>query len=340
MFSQESIVGLVDFITNHLAVFLLPVMITTFLVAIVLRVLVHYTVTRELWFAKEFHKRVHSFLDNLKGSTDNLSFYVCMKLMLEKTYYELFLERAYHQRRYSDYIMSHADRVFYLQEGSARLVKETLRQSKHLRYQKERPRFIEMVKNIFESNVCFKRVMGILPVQLTHDVLSILPGIFIIGGIFGTFLGIMAALPELKGMDLTDVEGAQMIMGDFLKNISFSMSTSVVGIILSVSMTFLNTLLDPEKVFIKAVNKVENSMELLWDCCATNNLPKDISGFNQHRDPIEALAENAVDKELRGKKGFEVKEGQSEEEPKQAGNVDPEGSHQASDIEDDIKKAG
>jgi hypothetical protein len=35
-------------------------------------------------------------------------------------------------------------------------------------------------------------------------------------------------------------------------------------------------------------------MELLWDTCENNKLPKDILDFNEHRDPIEALAEDAV----------------------------------------------
>ena len=64
-----------------------------------------------------------------------------------------------------------------------------------------------MTKNVFDNNPNFKKVMGVFPVQASHDVLNILPGIFIIGGIFGTFLGIMAALPELANMELSDVEG-------------------------------------------------------------------------------------------------------------------------------------
>jgi hypothetical protein len=294
MISQESIQGFIKFITDDLAVYLLPIMLLVFFAAVALRVLVQYTVKREAWFAKEFYKRVHDHLDELDGHQEDMSFYVNVKMNLERTYYELFVVRAYMKRRNPDYVMDVTDRVFLIQEGCARLVKETLRQVQHLRYQKERPRFLEITKNVFDNNVCFKKVIGILPVQPTHDTLNILPGIFIIGGIFGTFLGIMAALPELGEMKLEDVEGAKLIMDNFLNSIAFSMSTSIIGIILSVSMTFINTLLDPEKVFIKAVNKFENTMELLWDTCENNKLPKDILDFNEHRDPIEALAEDAV----------------------------------------------
>jgi len=302
MFSQESISGFINFLTEDLAVYLLPAMIFVFTVATALRFLVHYTVTRELWFTKEFYKRIHEHLDSKSQKTEDQSFYVSMKKNLEKTYYELFVVRAYMKRRNPDYVIDMTDRIFLIQEGCARLVKENLRQIKHLRYQKERPRFIEITKNVFDNNVCFKKIMGIIPVQATHDVLNILPGIFIVSGIFGTFLGIMAALPELGEMKLEDVEGAKIIMDKFLTSIAFAMSTSIIGIIVSVCMTFLNTLFDPEKVFLKTINKFENTMELLWDSCENNTLPEDIPGFDQHRDPIEALAEDAVENQVnRGK---------------------------------------
>ena len=298
MFSQETIKGFIDFLTEDLAVFLLPAMLFAFMVGVGLRVLVYFTVSRELWFAKEFYKRAHDYLDSKGGGEKDLSFYVSMKFILEKTYYELFVVRAYLKRRKPDAVMAFSDRVFLIQEGCARLVKESLRQIRYLRYNVERPRFIELTKNVFDNNPCFKNVVGVLPVQSLHDVLNILPGIFIVGGIFGTFLGIMGALPELGNMKLEDVEGAKVIMDNFLKSISFSMSTSIIGIIVSVLMTFVNTMLDPEKLFLKTINKFENSMELLWDCCESNVLPKDIPGFDEHRDPIEALAEDAIESQL------------------------------------------
>lgn len=300
MFSQEFISSLIEFLTTSATDWLLPVMMFTFMVGLVLRGLVYFTVSREYWFATEFYKRVHNYLDNEDIDKKDISFYVLMKKNLERTFYESFVVRAYYKRRNPDYVMDWSDRVFLIQQGCARLVKETLRQTKFLRHTTERPRFIELTKNVFENNPNFKKIMGIIPVAGTHDVLNILPGVFIIGGIFGTFLGIMGALPELGDMKLEDVEGAKMIMDNFLTKISFSMSTSIIGIIVSVCMTFVNTLLDPEKMYMKTINKFENTMELAWDVSTNNKLPKDISDFDEHRDPVEALAEDAVETEVKG----------------------------------------
>ncbi len=341
MFSQETIKGFINFLTQDLAVFLLPSMLFVFCVGVGLRFLVYFTVSRELWFAKEFYKRSHEYLDTHGTNSKNLSFYVAMKLILEKTYYELFVVRAYMKRRKPDTVMAISDRLFLIQEGSARLVKESLRQIKHLRYNVERPRFIELTKNVFDNNVCFKKIMGVIPVQATHDVLNILPGIFVIGGIFGTFLGIMGALPELGNMKLDDVEGAKMIMDNFLKSISFSMSTSIIGIIVSVIMTFFNTLMDPEKLFLKTINKFENSMELLWDCCESNILPQDIPGFDEHRDPIEALAEDAIESQLGGPTGLASVAGTFKEFTKKEQNTSPLESDEVevNSDKDDVEKA-
>jgi hypothetical protein len=81
------------------------------------------------------------------------------------------------------------------------------------------------------------------------------------------------------------------------------MSTSIIGIIVSVTMTFVNTLFDPEKLFMKTVNKFENSMELLWDCCDNNVLPKDVPDFDKHLDPLDGrkIAQEDIERQIFGK---------------------------------------
>ena len=88
-------------------------MVFIFFVAVGLRFLVHFTVSREFWFAKEFYKRVHEHLDQRDFSAKDKSFYISMKVNLEKTYYELFVVRAYMKRRNPDVIMDVSDRFFF-----------------------------------------------------------------------------------------------------------------------------------------------------------------------------------------------------------------------------------
>ncbi len=276
---------------------LLPTLVVLFFVGTFFRILVYYTVKRNEWFAREFEKRMNKFIE-ADRPTDKHSFYVTVKRLLERTYYELFEVRAIMRRRKLDYVMAPGDRLFLIQAGSAFLVKDTLRQIRFLRYGGERPRFVEISKTVFQNNPCFNRVFGILPAAPVNDALNVLPSIFIIGGIFGTFMGIMKALPELGGMDLANAEATKLTMGAFLTRLSFSMATSIVGIFLSVVMTLINTFLNPERIFMEVVNRFEYSMEFLWQRCETNEVPADIPNFDENRDAIEALAEYSVEQEV------------------------------------------
>ncbi len=303
MFNQDIIQGMVDSLVVFATDLLMPAMGVVFIGAICARFLVYYTVKREEWFCKEFSKRVKKFMDARDEKAEQ-SFYLVTKRLLEITYYEIFEVRAILKRRNPDAIMTMADRVFLVQQGAARIVIDTLRQVKYLKYGQERPKLLEISNNVYKNNPCFNRVFGLFPVSVLNDILNVIPGLFIVGGIFGTFLGIMKALPELGGMNLSDIEGAKLIMDNFLLKISFSMSTSIVGIVLSVTCTLLNTFLGCEKIFMETVELYENEMDILWNMSSSNKLPADVSNFDADRDPIEILAEELISKELSVEIGF------------------------------------
>ncbi|MCB9061692.1 MAG: hypothetical protein H6622_09240 [Halobacteriovoraceae bacterium] len=291
---QEILKGLADLLT--------PTMIVVFFIGTSLRALVYWTIKREDWFAREFERRAHAFLE-LMSKDGHFSFYLATKKLLEKTFYELFILRAIMKRRKPDVIMSISDRIFLIQQGAAFIVKDTLKQIKFLKHQGHPPKMLEITKTVCQNNPCFNKVFGIIPVTI-NDVLNVLPGMFVIGGIFGTFLGIMEGLFDLTNMDIADVAGTQDLMNDFLSKVSFSMSTSLTGIVLSVTMTIMNTLLNPEKLFYDIIFRFENSLDILWNRSDSNFLPEEIKDFDENRDPIEALAENAVQKEFELAKKF------------------------------------
>jgi len=302
MFSQDLVQSLVDGVVIFATDLLMPAMAVFFLFSISLRVLIYYTVKREDWFSKEFSKRVKKFQDARSENADQ-SFYVATKRLLEITYYEVFEIRAIMKRRNPDAIMTVTDRVFLVQQGSARMVHDILKHIKYLKWG-ERPKFLEISNNVLRNNPCFNRVFGIIPVGVFNDFLNTVPGLFIVGGIFGTFLGIMKALPELGGMNLSDVEGSKLIMDNFLLKISFSMSTSIIGIILSVCMSLANTFFSCEKVYMETVERLESEFDTLWNMSAHNKLPGEISSFEADRDPIEVLSEDLIAKELHVEVGF------------------------------------
>ena len=301
---NDLITDVINGVINFANDMLMPLMVITFVGAVIMRLLIHYTIKREEWFAKAFQKRTYDYLLKKHQRDRYSSFYVTTKLLLEKTYYELFIMRSILKRRNPDIITDKTDRLFLVKPGCARLVKDTLKHIQFFRYDMHRPNTMEISVQIFEKNTHFNRVLGYLPIGTFNEILNLLPGIFIVGGIFGTFLGIMKALPELGAMDLADIDKTKQVMDHFLVKMSYSMITSILGIILNVAMTFLNAFFNPNKIFVDIVERFNNSLDSLWSSCSDNKLPGEIQDFDEHKDPIEALAEDAVNKEVAKSKDY------------------------------------
>jgi len=281
----------------------LPFMCLTFIAAIVCRALVFYTVKRHEWFAWEFEKRVSRFLkrEDVRKS-QNVSFYVISKRLMEKTFYEVFENRDKLLRRRYDPMMSFTDRVFLVKMGCAWIVHDFLKQIRFLRYGGQPPKLLNITKNVFSKNPYFNNILGVIPTGKTNELLNILPGLFVIGGIFGTFLGVMKGIPELSGMDLNDPEKTKAIMDSFLVEVAMSMGSSLMGIFFSVCMTLLNTWCSPDRAYSEAVDRLENSLDLLWNYSHSNEVPDGNEPFDEHKDPLEALAAASLVQQLEKRK--------------------------------------
>jgi hypothetical protein len=272
-------VGITGIVNLGMA-YVLPAMVALFIAGVVLRMMIYFTTKCEYLFAIEFEKRMYQHLADPEKKSHGTSFHHVTKHLLEKTYHEHFELKAKYKRRKFDHITSLTDRLFLIQAGAMRIMTDTLSQTRYLQKNGKEPRFLDVSKFVFGSNPIFNRIMGVLPLGVFHETINILPGIFLVGGIFGTFLGTMSALPMLSGIDPTNVELTKSVMDGFLHNMTFSMGKSVLGIVLSVIMTFLNTAFSPEGMFLEMVNKYTTSLEFLWNDTETNEVSA---------DPIEAL---------------------------------------------------
>ncbi|KYG63028.1 hypothetical protein AZI87_15820 [Bdellovibrio bacteriovorus] len=270
-----------------------------FMVGFFFRAMIYYTVRRHEWFAKEFEKRVNRFIEGeVPGKAQNVSFYVLSKKLLERTYYEVFEIRDRMKRRKPDSIMATSDRVFLVRQGCAWLVKDILKQLKFLKWSEGNPKLLNITKATLQHNPCFNRVFGVIPMVGLNDLISILPGLFVVGGILGTFIGIAGGLQELGTMNLQDLESTKNIMDRFLHEISFAMKTSIVGIIFSLLSHVTNVILSPERSYVSMVDRFESALDLLWYRSDNNNYPEHERPFDEHRDAVEALAEDALNKEI------------------------------------------
>ncbi len=277
----------------------MPFMLGTFVIGATMRLLVFHTVKRHEWFAREFEDRVTDFMhDEMDHKRESTSFFVVSKRLLERTYYEVFEQREQARKNKPGTMMLLSDRLFLIKMGCAWLVHDILKQVRYLKYGTQPPKLVNITKSSLAKNPAFNRVFGLIPAVSTNDLLNVLPGLFVIGGIFGTFLGVMNGLPELGGMDMNDPEKTKVIMDRFLIDVALSMGASVTGIILSVAMTIINTIFSPERLFADIVDRFENSLDLLWNYSHSNEVPAGLKAFDENADPVEALASASLVQQL------------------------------------------
>jgi hypothetical protein len=275
-----------------------------FLIGAFLRLAMWQTVSRHAWFAREFERRVGEFMVHEQpGKVVRSSFYVLAKRMLERTFYESFALRDRLKRRRGDVIMGMNDRIFLVKPGCAWLVTDILNQIKFLKWTNETPKLLRITRATFSHNPFFNRIFGVVPIDSTNDIVSILPGLFIIAGILGTFVGIAGGLQDLGGMNLQDIEATKSVMDRFLHEIAFAMKTSIAGIIFSLCAHIVNTLFNPERVYESMVDRFESSLDLLWYRSDNNDFPAETEQGEQ--DPIEALAQDSVQLEVKWTKSRE-----------------------------------
>jgi hypothetical protein len=264
------------------------------ILGLVFRWLVFFTVKRHEIFVREFEKRVNLSLDSELPSSP--SFYLESKKLLEKTYYEVYEIRDRMMRRQYDKVASLSDRLFMIKQGSAWLVKDLLKQIRHVKWASTPPNLLNMTKASFHQNPYFNRVLGIFPITTTSDITGILPGMFVVGGILGTFIGISKGLPELGGMNISDIENSRLIMDRFLNEVAFAMQASIIGILSSIIMNIVNTWLSPEKLYVSMNDRFENSLELLWYRSKNNDIAENGETVSDQiqKDASELLAEEAL----------------------------------------------
>jgi hypothetical protein len=126
------------------------------------------------------------------------------------------------------------------------------------------PDFAEVTKRVMDRDLNWVKLYGLLSIDKISRMIDALPGIFIITGIFGTFLGISNALPQIANIDFQNVAGSSDVLGAFVLEITFAMKTSIAGILCSLCITLINILFPLARIRDEISSKVESTLENLW----------------------------------------------------------------------------
>lgn len=246
---------------------LIPIMIGIFVVALILKAGSYITIKFLQKFINHVEVTVTDIVYDKRGVKKKLpkGFHDLTDFILGKAFNEHYSLRHKYQRRNLDRLTTFTDRLFLINEGSQRMIEDALSHAKYYDKFENKPEFGEMTTYLVNSNPVYKRVFGIFPLEMISELLSVLPNIFVVAGIFGTFIGIMMALPGLSEIDLSNIEKTKEVMDTFLLNIVFSMNTSILGIFLSITLNLLNAFFSTDVLLEKINDTFNNAFTLLWN---------------------------------------------------------------------------
>lgn len=126
------------------------------------------------------------------------------------------------------------------------------------------PNFTELTHRIMSQDPHWTKVMKHFPIDGVSRMIDILPGLFIVLGVFGTFIGISMALPEIANINFDDLAGSEQTINNFVLNVTYAMKTSIAGIFLSMTLTVLNTMSPIRQTRARVFKKVETALQMLW----------------------------------------------------------------------------
>lgn len=126
------------------------------------------------------------------------------------------------------------------------------------------PNFPELTLRVLDQDRQWCYIAKFIKVDLLSRMFDILPGLFIVGGIFGTFLGITSALPKIASIDLGKLHEAAPLLNSFVNDVAFSMNTSIAGIACSVIITLLISLFPLDSLRNDVRRNMELAFEFMW----------------------------------------------------------------------------
>jgi hypothetical protein len=126
------------------------------------------------------------------------------------------------------------------------------------------PNFSELTHRILGQDPNWTNILKRLPLEGISRIIDIMPGLFVVFGVFGTFVGISMALPEIANIDFNNIETSGETLAAFVTKTAYAMETSLAGIVFSVVMTVMNSLFPIKDVRQRIVKKVETSLQTLW----------------------------------------------------------------------------
>lgn len=126
------------------------------------------------------------------------------------------------------------------------------------------PNFQEIADRVLHQDTKWRTILGYIPMHALSRGLDVLPNLFVVCGILGTFVGITISLPLIAAIDITKLAEAGPILNKFVSGVAFSMNTSIAGIVFSIVMTLVTALFPLDSIRDEVAKNFERCIEFMW----------------------------------------------------------------------------
>src|SRR3990172_1929013 len=237
---------------------LLEVMSVVLIVALGLRFLAHRASKEDqlyyATFTREIEKRVER--DDIgKVKVDDVEVYVEGLLDEVATH----LPSRGVRVKMSDIDDNSTRKVMSVREYALRI--HSLKSETNAFKAKQKPNFNQLTQRVMGKDAHWVRLHNVFPIDSLIRLIDVLPGIFVVLGIFGTFVGINNALPRIAEIDFNNLSSSSGVLSLFVKDVAFSMQASIAGIGFSLLVSLLNTLFPISMVRDSIARRVEDCLE-------------------------------------------------------------------------------
>lgn len=245
---------------NFLCSYLIEIMAVTCAIALCLRVIAHRANRANQAYFNSF---AHSIVKHLEAEEGKHTFVDDVDIWLENLLNSVKEYLPDRSLRFNKHAPERSERLVDYTDGKQSIIIAMKQQSDAFK-SPHMPNCAELADRVLNQDTKWRTILGFIPVDVLTRGLDVLPNLFVVGGIFGTFVGITGSLPLIATIDIANLGEAGPVLNKFVEGVAYSMDTSIAGIIFSVIMTMITALFPLTTIRDDVAKNFERSIEFMW----------------------------------------------------------------------------
>jgi len=302
---------------------MVPFMLTSFLFALVVRYFTYLSSSRNAVYYRRFCSAVEKLLESDYRDVKVEDTELWMNDFLAKVVHYL-PERKFKMGRMIEQDVPDPnsfrgtkgkDNIFNYSDGRRSII-HGINRNMGVFVSQYAPDYSELTYRVLGQDPLWRQAYG-LSFDKVSKAFDILPGLFVVAGILGTFIGIASALPKIGMIDLSKIQESSAVLTAFIDSVASSMKCSITGIFCSMSMTVLISVFPIYSSRAEVRRSLQKAFEHIWTSIHGSSVTssdlkmigllqevnKNLTRISQQLSESEVVEEDMVEKKIKLLKG-------------------------------------